>query len=463
MRKITAVILAVVKFDEIMKFYDRQKELETLENVRNTAFNVNSQMTVVTGRRRIGKTKLILKSCENTPTVYWFVSRTNETELCRQFADIIRQSLDVFVPDGISSFRDVFQMCMEIGKSRKYNLIIDEFQELYQINASIFSYMQNIWDSMKDLTNVNLIVSGSVYTMMHKIFQDSKEPLYGRANCIMRVKPFSVDVMKQILGDYNPHYTNDDLLALYAFTGGVPKYIELLMDRESVSVRKMISQMTEENSIFIEEGNVMLIQEFGKKYGIYYSVLSAIASGVNEPSRISQVTGLNTLGGTLLRLEEDYDVIAKKRPIFAKEASQTVRYEIKDHFLRFWFRYIVRNQNLVQTGHYERLREVVANDYETYSGKELEDYFKDKIMQIEPVESIGSWWETSRKANKTNEQNEVDIVATYYNEKKVLIAEVKRQRKSFKPEKFQEKVEKLRTRLFYDYTIETKCLTLDDM
>ena len=137
--------------------------------------------------------------------------------------------------------------------------------------------------------------------------------------------------------------------------------------------------------------------------------------------------------------------------------------EIKDHFLRFWFRYIVRNQNLVQTGHYERLREIVENDYETFSGKELEEYFKDKIMQSEPVELVGSWWENARKPNKDNEQNEVDIVATYYNEKKVLIAEVKRQRKNFKPEKFHEKVEKLRTRLFYDYAVETKCLTLDDM
>ena len=74
----------------------------------------------------------------------------------------------------------------------------------------------------------------------------------------MRIKPFSVDVLKQILRDYNPHYNNDDLLALYAFTGGVPKYVELLMDRKSVSVSKMIRQLTEENSLFIEEGNIML-------------------------------------------------------------------------------------------------------------------------------------------------------------------------------------------------------------
>lgn len=446
-----------------MRFYDRETEIKTLEKIRQTAFNVNSQMTVLTGRRRIGKTKLILKSCENTPSVYFFVSRTNEADLCFQFSEILRQSLNVFVPNGINTFRDLFRMCMEIGKTHKYNLVIDEFQELYDINESIYSDIQNIWDNTKDITHVNLIVSGSVYTMMHKIFQDYKEPLYGRANSIIRLNPFSVNVLKQILSDYNPKYTNDDLLALYAFTGGVPKYVELLIDNKSVTVKKMIKQLTEENSIFIEEGNIMLIQEFGKKYGIYYSVLSAIASGINESSRITQITGQKTLGGTLLRLENDYNIIQKKRPIFAKDGSQTVRYEIKDHFLRFWFRYIVRNQNLVQSGQFERLTEIVLNDYETYSGKELEDYFKDKIRQTEKVEQVGAWWENARQRNKDNNQNEVDIVATYYDEKKVLVAEVKRQRKNFKEEKFLAKVELLRTKFFTDYKIDTKCLTLEDM
>lgn len=63
-----------------MRFYNREKELALLEKMRQVSFSVYSQMTVLSGRRRIGKTSLIFKSCEGTPTVYLFVSRSNETD-----------------------------------------------------------------------------------------------------------------------------------------------------------------------------------------------------------------------------------------------------------------------------------------------------------------------------------------------------------------------------------------------
>ena len=91
-----------------MRFYDREKELATLASTREIAFNKVSQMTVLTGRRRVGKTKLMLRSCEGTPTVYLFVSRNSENALCQQFSQIVRDSLDVFVPNGINSFRELF-------------------------------------------------------------------------------------------------------------------------------------------------------------------------------------------------------------------------------------------------------------------------------------------------------------------------------------------------------------------
>jgi hypothetical protein len=74
-----------------MKFYDRQQELKELDRIRKIAFSINSQMTVVTGRRRIGKTKLLMKSCEATPTLYLFVSRNNEATLCGQFSEEARR------------------------------------------------------------------------------------------------------------------------------------------------------------------------------------------------------------------------------------------------------------------------------------------------------------------------------------------------------------------------------------
>ena len=92
MRKSTAVIFTAVKFpikEKRMKFYNREKELATLAEIRKQAFEEHSRLTVVTGRRRIGKTSMILKSCEDTPTVYLFVSRSNESVLCAKFAKTI--------------------------------------------------------------------------------------------------------------------------------------------------------------------------------------------------------------------------------------------------------------------------------------------------------------------------------------------------------------------------------------
>jgi AAA+ ATPase superfamily predicted ATPase len=444
-----------------MRFYNREQELELLAHTREVAFNSHSQMTALTGRRRIGKTKLILKSCEDTPTVYLFVRRSNEATLCSQFAETASRSLNTYISTEITSFVSLFETLMAAGRNLSFNLIVDEFQEFFYINPSIYGGIQDVWDRYKDTSHVNFIASGSVYTLMHRIFMEYKEPLYGRCDTILKVRPFATAVLKQILSDYHPHYTNDDLLALYTLTGGVPKYIELLLDKECFTMSGMIDAIIQEDSIFLEEGNILLIQEFGKKYGNYYAILSAIASGKNTASEISGSIGNASVGGLLQRLEEDYEVIARKRPILAKESAQSVRYEITDNFLRFWFRYIVKYQDFVQAGLFSKLAEIVKADYPTYSGLTLERYFREQLREKQLYKNIGSWWEVSK--GKGIEQNEIDIVAISAESPSVFIAEVKRQRKNFKPELFQQKVDVIRTKLFYKDKIETACLTLEDM
>lgn len=445
-----------------MKFYNREKELEQLSEIRNRAFEHHSQMTVVTGRRRIGKTKLILKSCESSDSLYLFVSRNNEATLCDLFASTIRQSLGSYVPNGIKSFVQLFEFLMVIGETKSFNLIIDEFQEFFNINPAIFSGIQDVWDRYKDKSHVNFIVSGSAYTLMRRIFMDYSEPLYGRCDTIISLRPFSTSVIRQILGDHNPDYSNDDLLALWTITGGIPKYIELLMDRGAVTVNDMIGNVMAENSIFVEEGTILLSQEFGKKYGNYYSILSAIASGRNSVPEIAEAVGDASLGGMLTRLEEDYALITKKRPILSKQRSQNVRYEIADNFLRYWFRYIARHQDLLQMNLNERLRDIAIADYPTYSGLSLESWFRQKLIESGKYSAVGSWWNSTKKAKI--DQSEVDIVAIPLEKTApVLVAEVKRQRKNFKPELLDAKIENLRNKVFYGYAIESRVFSLEDM
>lgn len=439
-----------------MKFYNREKEIAELQRIKLLAYNDHSKLTVLTGRRRIGKTALILNALKDETIVYLFVSRKSEADLCNGFCSEIEKQLVVFVPK-MDSFIAIFRFLLEHGKNHKFSLIIDEFQEFVNINESIYSEIQNYWDQYRTSTNVNLIVSGSIYSLMTKIFQDKREPLFGRADAMMKLNPFTTNVLKDIMKDYNPDYTNDELLALYTYTGGVPKYVELLVDNKALTIPKMIKYICQSDSPFIDEGRNLLIQEFGKKYGNYFSILDAISSGLNTQSQIEFFMGEKSIGGQLSKLETVYEVIKKQRPIFAKEGSQTVRYEISDHFLRFWFRYIERNRSLIELGNYEGLIKLIFTDYQTYSGKTLELYFKQKLQESFEYRAIGSWWEPK------GDQNEVDIVAVSLDNKKTFVAEVKRQRKNFKPQLLESKVEVLKNKVLNKYEISSNCLDMEDM
>ena len=428
-----------------------------MANTRKFSFTEHSLLTVLTGRRRIGKTSLIMKSCEGTPTVYLFVSRSIEADLCAKFTQIIEKALEISVHGTFTGFAKLFEFLMDTGKTRPFNFIIDEFQEFFYINPSIYSSIQDIWDRYRKETNVNLIVSGSIYTLMHRIFQNYREPLYGRADKFVKLSSFNTDTLKQILSDCNPNYSNDDLLALYTFTGGVPRYVEMFVNEKCLTTKKMVNCMLQNDSVFINEGHTLLIQEFGKQYGSYFSILAAIASGRNTVAEMLQLFDKMSLGGLLSRLETDYEVIKKVRPILAKENSQTVRYEISDNFLRFWFRYFWHNQQLIETGNFPELANIILADYSTYSGLTLERYFKQKFMESMQFVNIGSYWET--KGN----QNEIDIVALRTENRKAVAVEVKRQRKNYNANDFAMKIEHLKNKVLRGYEIEQICLSLEDM
>ena len=443
-----------------MKFYNRTQEIEELRRIQGRAFESRSRMTVITGRRRIGKTSLALRATQGDyPAVYLFVSRKNEASLCSEFSTLISSQLKIHVPAGMKSFRELFYFLMEAGKNIKFNLIIDEFQEFFNINPSVFSDMQNIWDSYRNDTHVNLLLMGSVYSMMHKIFESYHEPLFGRADATIRLSGFGTETMKEIMRDFRPDYTNDELLAFYCITGGVPKYIELLCEDTDLSIDGMIHFIVRENSPFIHEGRTLLIEEFGKDYGLYFSVLNCIASGINTQGAIEDMLGGVTVAGHLKRLIEDYSLIKRIRPILSKPRSQNVQYEITDNFLKFWFNYFDRNQTLVELNNFERLRDIVRSDYPTFSGHALEKWFRLKMMESHQYSDIGSWWE--RKKGK--EANEIDIVGIKTDNKTTLVAEVKRQRRNYNHKEFMEKVERIKSCLLTGYKIETELLTLEDM
>lgn len=445
-----------------MRFYNRENEIAELKRICDLSFTHNSRMTVLTGRRRIGKTSLIKKAFEDSdaPMLYFFTGRKAEAALVDDFVREIHDKLHGYVPEGLMSVTGVLKHLFELAKTEKFTLVIDEFQEFMTVNPSVFSDLQNLWDSYRLDTNMNLVLSGSVLSMMRRIFTDAHEPLFGRADNIINLRPFRIKVVKEILKDYNPKYTNGDLLALYSITGGIPKYIELFCDNGHVTEESMLRFSVSYMSPFIDEGRNLLITEIGRDYGTYFSILLAIAQGRTSQAEITAALGGMAIGGHLDRLENTYNIISKFRPVMSKPGSKnTVRFRISDNFMQFWFRFIERNRSMIELDNYEDLREVVMRDYPTYSGLMLEKYFRQKLAEEGGFREIGSWWE----AKSGKEANEIDIVGIRTEGKSALVAEVKRNARNYDNKSFMAKIEHIRAKILSGYEIESRLYTIDDM
>ncbi len=221
----------------------------------------------------------------------------------------------------------------------------------------------------------------------------------------------------------------------------------------------MLDYIVRDNSPFTDEGKNMLIEEFGKDYGIYFSILSCIASGINTQSAIEASLGGISIGGQLSRLIEDYSIITRHRPLFSKERTHSIRYEINDNFFKFWFRYYDKNQSTIEIRNFELLRRIIENDYTTFSGQMLERYFRLKMMESYEYSAIGSLWERKKGV----EANEIDIVAVEADNKRVVVAEVKRQQRNYDHKQFMAKVDRIKATTLAGYEIVLRLLTLADM
>ena len=435
-----------------MDFYGREEELQKLAQIREQSLK-KSTFTIITGRRRIGKTELMMRSVHGQRYIYLFVSRVNEVLLCDE---LVRSSLEagIELPGNYSRFADVLKALMLYTRTEPITLLIDEFQDLKRVNKAIFSEIQNVWDMYKDTTRMNLVISGSVHSMMKEIFENDKEPLFQRPTSKIQLYPFNISLIKKILRDHNPSYTSSDLLTLYMLTGGVPLYIELLMDDKATDSESMLKKVSSSGSVFLTDGKDILISEFGSEYGTYFSILQLLSGGKERRTEVQQVLNMD-VGPYLSRLEEEYGFIDHISPIFSDPNNRNTRWVVSDMYMRFYFRFIQPNYSYVESGRYDLLRRMIDHGLPEYEGRALEDYFRRKLTEEETYTDIGSYWNKSGTI-------EIDIVLVDRIDKTAKLIEVKRNPEKLRMGELKEKGEYLSHDL-EGYGVSYEGLSMDDM
>ncbi len=443
-----------------MKFIGRNRELEALKRARLTAKNQASCMTLITGRRRIGKTTLIRESLHKEKALYLFVQVTSEAQLCVHFTEEAKKALGMDLPSGIVEFRELFKALMQYSREHHFTLVIDEFQNFLLINPAIFSFIQDVWDRLKDSTHLNLILSGSSCSGMQRIFSNTRAPLFGRATTKLELRTFSPSQLKEALAEVSPSYKNEDLLALYTITGGVPFYVADFLDNGAHTLKRMLERVLNPGLIYTAEARELVRQEIGEGSYRYQAVLSAMAMGATKFAEIERHSGLDNIAPYLDRLESS-GLIKRERPILAKPAAKVSRWMINDPFLRFWYRYVAQDVGLLEAGFVETVKERILDDFPACSDAMLKSWFRATLMHSGKYHQVGSWRNSASEVG--GKPCEVDIVAIGLTEKDAFVAEVRRDRKVFKEKAFFEKVEHLKATILHGMDVKSGCLTMADM
>mgnify|MGYP001236430726 CR=1 FL=1 len=413
-----------------MKFYNRTKELHRLAELTGKSQG-NAHLLVISGRRRIGKTELIRHfSAGQKDFLYFFVSKKKSHVLLDEFTEILAERIPVLKSVKVKSFEALFSFIFHEMSKRPVYVVFDEFQNFLQVDDSVFSTLQKLWDENKHLLFGAIICIGSIQTLMRDIFEGNKEPLFGRATAKMHLKPLTADVVAEILGD-NGLEPSKHLLPYTSMFGGVPKYY-FLLDRHNLFKKSMEERLVrlfcEPDAILQNEGRELLIEEFGKNYHLYFSILQVIASGETQMARIADSAGIsvNSISKYLDELVSYYQVVERRLPVTSsREDMKSGRYHVSDPLLKFWFRYIHRNQSLIGLGESHRLAEKIQKDLPTYMGWTFEVLIRDLLTNrnngsLVPFgfDKIGGYW-------NRNGTVEIDIVALDSDSNQIFFGECK--------------------------------------
>ena len=403
-------------------FIGREEELKFLEERYQSR---EAQMLVIYGRRRIGKTETLRRFCENKQHVFYTCTECTDDQQLRVFSErMLRTGMSAArYVDTFSSWEMAFKSVLELPGESKKLLIIDEFPYMVKMNSEIPSILQKLWDQLLRDSSVMIVLCGSAMSFIEKEILAEKNPLYGRATGILKMR--EMDFYDAI--QFFPNYSAEDKIAAYAILGGIPHYLKQFDDTKTLeeNVKKYILTR---GSILYSEVEFLMRQEL-RETTTYNTIITAVALGNTKLNDIYTKTQIDkTKLSVYLKNLMDLGIVCREFSVSdkTKEQANVQRglYQLTDNFFRFWYAFVFSNLSELESGDVDGIWEYVIKEKLDYFVSHVyEDicrqYLRKKNRKNElpfHFTQIGRWW------NKTDE---IDIVAMNASKERLLIGECK--------------------------------------
>ena len=411
-------------------FIGRERELASLQEFYDKD---GIGMTVIYGRRRIGKSTLITEFVKDKKTIFYTATKVGKKRNLELFS---KQVVDLLMPgvDNISfnTIEAIFDFIDKNIRDEKIILVIDELPYWAERDDALLSILQKYIDTVWNDKNLKIILCGSALSFMENKVLSEKSPLFGRRDSQIKLETFNyLDAAKFV-----PNYSNEDKAICYGITGGVAKYLSLIDSKKSIDAN-IVRLFFRTDGYLYDETRNLLTQEFSD-ISIVNNIVEQIASGVNT---------LNTIAGKIGEKEQtvlysldkliNVGLVEKKKCITEEKNKKKTQYVLIDYMFKFWYAFIPKATSVIEMGQGDvYYTKVVKPALHSFMGSVFEEMCKYYTLMrgIEGeygcfVTSVGTWWGvenvTDKNGNIRTQSADIDVVALSEIDKKVVIGECK--------------------------------------
>lgn len=402
-----------------MKFTGRATDLDLLG--RQLALTVDQKgdtrgrAVIVTGRRRVGKSRLVQEFCDRSGRAYVVFQATrgrNPAAERDDFIATVAQSTlgraELVAGLHASDWNQALRtLAIAVPDDTPTIVVIDEVPWLTEQDAEFEGALQTVWDRQLSTKPVLVVLVGSDISVMEAL-QSRDRPFFGRATK-MTVEPLHLaDVAT--MTDLDAAAAVDALL----ITGGFP---EIVQSWEPGMSRMEFLRASANNPLspILVAGELSLLGEFPEA-SRSRAVLEAVGAGERTFSTIAAQAGSSGAlpAGTLTPLLNTLQakrIVAADLPLSTKPDTKNKRYRIADSYLRFWLAFLQRGIPLIERGRGDLALTRIERSWTSWRGRAVEPLIRQSLLRLLPndrwpeAEAIGGWW---------NRQNnpEIDLVGT---------------------------------------------------
>lgn len=401
-----------------MKFVNRVDELRFLEGRHGAGGQ--SQLIVLYGKRRVGKTELVKQFAGSRPHVYFLADKLPEQNNLAEISELIgRQFKDEFVAQrGFSDWRQLFAYLAP--HARNFVFIIDEFPYLIEANPAVPAVFQKGWDEALKASGIYLVLVGSSVSMMEDYVLNQRSPLYGRRTGQLRIGPLRFQDLREFF-DKKPF---DEAAGMWAVLGGIPYYWERFEARWPLW-KNLQERVFAKGEVLYQEAEFLLNEEL-RQPRIYFSILRALALGKRKLGEILNETGLERhILTKYLSVLRELDLVERETPVTDRNPEKSKRgiYRITDPYFNFWFRFVFLNRGLLEQSNLDPVLQAVRKEWNLYMGPVYEEIARQLFAAWAAsgqspfrITRLGRWWSPGQ---------EIDLVALDEASGKLFCAEVK--------------------------------------